>query len=234
MFFVRESNRQVEAQLPEGLFSPPTTADDLPMTSVWPNGPGGKALKIKIPFFDSTDTIGMTGLELQARRRMWEVLDYYQRREDKPWRFDHASPIIGLREGRRIVGDHTLTVNELSTGARFDDAIARGQFFLDGMRPDSEKRTYFLSPEEQRIPPYHIPLRSLIARDADNLLMAGRCLSADQLALSSARVMPTCAMMGTAAGVCAAMSVPHNGTVRTVKGAAVRDRITQLGGDFEV
>ncbi|NLF21779.1 MAG: FAD-dependent oxidoreductase, partial [Lentisphaerae bacterium] len=43
--------------------------------------------------------------------------------------------------------------------------------------------------------------RALIARDADNLLMAGRCFSADQLALSSARVMPTCAMMGQAAGI---------------------------------
>jgi hypothetical protein len=145
------------------------------MTSVWPNGPGGKALKIKVIGHDSGDTEEFTRLEVKARRRQWEILDYYQRQENKPWHFDHASPIIGLRETRCIAGDYVLNVDDLRAGRAFDDAVARGTFYLDGMRPDDEKRTYFLSKEEQCIPPYHIPFRSLIARDADSLLMAERC-----------------------------------------------------------
>lgn len=52
--------------------------EDLPMTSPdWPNGPGGRAIKIKIPMFDATDAERMTEAEIAARRRMLEVLYYF-------------------------------------------------------------------------------------------------------------------------------------------------------------
>jgi hypothetical protein len=234
MYFVREMPEAVEPQLPNGWLAPVRREQDLPMTSVWPNGPGGKAIKLKICGFDSADTEGMTALELRARQRMFEVLDYFQRVEKRPWRLDHASPIIGLREGRRVLGDYILTVDDLRAGRRFDDAIARGVFFLDGMKPDDEKRTYLLSKDEQRVPPYQIPLRALIARDGDNLLMAGRCFSADQHALSSARVMTTGAMMGQAAGVAAALAVQAGGDARDADGVAVRATLERHGAVLDV
>ena len=234
MFFVREAAGQVEGQLPEGYFEPLARADDLPMTSLWPNGPGGKAIKLKVIGFDSTDTDSMTGLEIQARRRTFQVLDYYQRVEQQPWRFDHCSPITGLREGRRIVGDYILTIDDLRAGRPFDDAIARGVFYLDGMRPDDEKRTYLLSKEEQIVPPYQIPLRALIAREGRNLLMAGRCFSADQHALSSARVMPTCAMMGQAAGIAAGLCAEQRCAPRDLDYAEVRRLVEQYGAELAV
>ena len=123
------------------------------MTSVWPNGPGGNALKVKIPKYDSTDTESLTAAEIQARRRIWEVLDYYQREKRQPWRYDGCSPQIGIREGARIVGEYTLTLADLRAGRRFDDAVARGVYYLDGHRPDDEKRTYILSKEEMKVPP---------------------------------------------------------------------------------
>ncbi|MCA1810358.1 MAG: FAD-dependent oxidoreductase, partial [Lentisphaerae bacterium] len=184
MFFVRELPDPVGPQLPAGWFKPVERRADLPMTSIWPNGPHGKAIKLKVPGYDTADTEDMTRLEIRARQRLWEVLDYYQRdchgeasssgkRSARAlcWHFDHCSPIIGLRETRCIAGDYVLSVDDLRAGRRFDDAVARGVFQLDGMRPDDEKRTYLLSKEEQVVPPYQIPLRSLIARDADNLLM---------------------------------------------------------------
>lgn len=234
MFFVREMPGAVEPQLPPGWFKPVERAEDLPMTSVWPNGPGGKALKVKVIGHDSGDTEGFTQLEMRARQRQWEILDYYQRQEKKPWHFDHASPIIGLRETRCIAGDYVLTVDDLRAGRAFDDAVARGVFYLDGMRPDDEKRTYFLSKEEQRVPPYHIPFRSLIARDADNLLMAGRCFSADQLALSSARVMTTCAMMGQAAGIAAAWSAARGRSPRELDAIELRRQLESYGANLDL
>ncbi len=235
MFFVRERPESVEPQLPGGWFKPVARAEDLPMTSTgWPNGPDGRAIKVKVIGHDSGDTEGFTQLEISARRRQWEVLDYYQRQEKKPWHFDHASPIIGLRETRCIAGDYVLTIDDLRAGRAFDDAVARGVFYLDGMRPDDEKRTYFLSKEEQRVPPYHIPFRSLIARDADNLLMAGRCFAADQLALSSARVMTTCAMMGQAVGIAAAWSAARGCPPRDLDGGELRRQLERRGANLDL
>jgi len=206
MGFVREVD-QTEVQTPEGWGEAIRYENHLPMVSIWPNGPGGKALKIKIPMFDSTDTESITAAEIRARRRMMAVLDYYQRVKGKAWRFDGCAPQIGIREGRRIVGDYILTVDDCRAGRKFDDAIAVGVFYLDAHKPDDDKRTYILSETERQVPPYQIPFRCLIPKESRNLLAAGRCFSADQLALSSARVMTTGSMLGQAAGIAAAMSV---------------------------
>jgi hypothetical protein len=235
MFFLREMATGAMPQLPAGWFQPVGRKEDMPMSSIWPNGPGGIAIKLKVPGFFSGDTESMSALEMKARRRMWEVLDYYQRVEKRPWRFDHCSARIGLREGRRIVGDYVLSVDDVKAGRSFDDGIARGVYVLDCMAPDTEKRAYSVSKEDQAsVRPYHIPLRSLIARDGTNLLMAGRCFSADQLALSSARVMPTCAMMGQAAGILAAMAAREGRDPRAVDGRKVRECVERNGGVLSV
>ena len=124
------------------------------------------------------------------------------------------------------MGEYVLTVEDLRAGRAFDDGIARGVFYLDGHKPDDEKRTYILPADQLKVPPYQIPLRSLIVRDGVNLLAAGRCFSADQLALSSARVSTTCSMMGQAAGITAALAsrataIPDN-SIRKKCGASSR------------
>ncbi|MHC4403174.1 MAG: FAD-dependent oxidoreductase [Planctomycetota bacterium] len=235
MFFVRHVDpKDARPQLPEGWFEPVRTRGDLPMTSIWPNGPRSNALKVKIPMFDASDTEGLTAAEIRARRRMMEVLDYYQRVEKKPWLLDHCSPQIGIREGQRVVGDYVLRVDDLRAGRRFDDAVARGVFYLDGHKPDDDKRTYILSKTEMQVPPYQIPFRSLLARDAENLLAAGRCFSADQLALSSARVTTSCSMMGQAAGIAAALGAGRGCDPRALDPADVRRIVESRGANLTV
>jgi hypothetical protein len=235
MGFVREvAPEDARSQLPEGWLHPVRTEADLPMTSQWPNGPRGKALKIKVPMFDATDTESMTAAEIAGRRRMMEVLDYFQRQEKQPWLLDHISPRIGIREGRRIVGDCVLGIEDLRAGRRFDDAIARGVYPLDGHKPDDEKRTYIVPAEQRRVPPYQIPFRSLMPRGAENVLAAGRCFSADQLALSSARVMTSCAMMGQAAGIAAALAVQGKCGIRAIDPADVRRIAAERGAMLDV
>ena len=235
MFFVRHVEPQdAVPHLPDGWFEPVRSRQQLPMTSIWPDGPRSNALKVKIPLFDSSDTESLTAAEIRARRRMMEVLDYYQRVEKKPWLLDHCSPIIGIREGCRIAGDYTLTVDDLRAGRRFDDAIARGTFYLDGHKPDDDKRTYILSKDQMQVPPYQIPLRSLIAKDGRNLLMAGRCFSADQLALSSARVSTTCSMMGQAAGITAARCAAEKCDPRDVDALEIRRIVEERGAELTV
>lgn len=235
MYFVRHVHpNHAQPHLPEGWFKPVRESSDLPMTSIWPDGPESNAIKVKIPMFDSTDTESLTLAELSARRRMLEVLDFFQRQEGKPWLFDHCSPIIGIREGCRIVGDYILTVDDLRAGRAFDDGVARGTYYLDGHKPDDDKRTYILSKDELAVPPYQIPLRSLIARDGRNLLMAGRCFSADQLALSSARVSASASMMGQAAGIAAALCAQKGCDPRDLDPGEVKRTVIDRGGELAV
>ena len=235
MFFVRHvAEADARAQVPEGWFEALRAREDLPMTSLWPNGPRGNALKIKIPMFDAGDTESLTGAEVRARRRMMEVLDYYQRVERKPWLLDHCSGRIGIREGRRIVGDYVLTVDDVRAGRTFGDAIARGAYCLDGHKPDDDKRTYILPPEQRVVPPYQIPFRALLPQGACNVLAAGRCLSADQLAMSSARVMTTCSMMGQAAGIAAALCAARGCGPHDLDVAEARRIVVDRGANLEV
>ncbi|MDR1628714.1 MAG: FAD-dependent oxidoreductase [Oscillospiraceae bacterium] len=227
MFFVRH---QTSAQcVPEGLLARIKDQDELPMTSIWPNGPGGNAIKVKIPKFDATDTESLTAAEIFARKRALQVTEYFKTVEGREWMFDRCSPIIGIREGARILGDCVLAVDDLRKGRQFGDAVAVGYYCLDGHSPDDDKRTYILPKDELAVPPYHIPLRCLIARDGKNLMMAGRCLSADQLALSSARVMTTCAMTGQAAGMACAFASAEKTEVRKICVSALQNALTENG-----
>ncbi len=213
-----------------GTYAPATIKKNgLPMTSIRPDGRNANAVKIKIPMFDSTDTESLTQAEVAARRKMMSVLDYHQRVENRNYALAHGSPVIGIREGYRIVGDYVLTVDDLRAGRSFDDTIAVGTFYLDGHKPDDDKRTYILDPDDLAVPPYDIPLRSIIAKDGENLLMAGRCLSADQLALSSARVMTTCSMMGAAAAAAASLAVRQDRDVRSVDVREIQSALLSQG-----
>lgn len=230
MFFIRHLQSGEKAPgMPDGWINKLTDDSELPMTSVWPNGPRSNAIKIKVPLGDSTDTDSFTEVEIRGRRRMMQVIDYYRSHKGKNWMLDHCSPVIGIREGRRVIGEYILNVDDLRNGRKFEDAIARGVFYLDGHNPEDDKRTYILPKDELKVPPYQIPLRSLIVRDSVNLLAAGRCLSADQLALSSARVMTTCAMTGQAAGITAANAIANKINIKEVNPLEIREELENKG-----
>lgn len=235
MSFVREVNKEdFLIQVPDDWPTQITSKENLPMVSVWPDGPGGSALKIKIPMFDATSTEGITNAEIQARRRTMDVLSYYQKIENKNWRLTHSAPMIGVREGCRVEGDYILTVEDLRAGRTFDDGVARGTFYLDGHGLTDDKRTYILPKDQLKVPPYQIPMRCLISKDADNLLVAGRCLSAEQLALSSARVSTTCAMMGQATGIAAGLAVQKKTKVRTLDYKEIQKEVLGRGAQLDV
>ncbi len=235
MTFVREVEQDdFLVQVPDNWPTQISKPEDLPMVSVWPDGPGGKALKIKIPMFDSTSTEGITNAEIQARRRTMDVLSYYQKIENKNWRLTHSAQMIGVREGCRVEGDYILTLEDLRAGRAFEDGVARGTFYLDGHGLTDDKRTYILPKEQLHVPPYQIPMRCLISKDADNLLVAGRCLSAEQLALSSARVSTTCSMMGQATGIAAGMAVLKKTKVRKLDYKEIQKEVLDRGAQLDV
>ncbi len=130
---------------------------------------------------------------------------------------------IGIREGRRIHGRYEVTGEDLLYGARFEDAVCRVAMGIDVHSTDPAK-TKIVEAKPHRSQPYDIPLRALIARDVDALLMAGRCISGDFIAHSSYRVTGNAVAMGQAAGICAGIAalsdrLPHDVAWREVKAA---------------
>lgn len=234
MFFVRHVREADISRYPETGFEHFSDMNQLPMTSIWPNGPGSNAIKIKITNGDATDTESLTDAEIRARRKMVSVLRYYQEIEKKPWILDHCSPIIGIREGRRAVGEYILKTDDLRIGRTFPDAVARGVFYLDGHDPTNDKRTYILPVDELKVPPYQIPLRCLIVKEVNNLMVAGRCISAEQLALSSARVMTTCAMTGQAAGIACSAGLNYNCSLNKLDGNEIHNLIKAHGAQLDI
>jgi len=108
-----------------------------------------------------------------------------------------------VREGRRIHGRYKVTSEDLRVGTRFDDAVCRVTFGIDVHATDPTKEKGIES-KPFRSKPYDIPLRALIAKDVDGLMMAGRNISGDFFAHSSYRVTGNAVAMGEAAGRCAA------------------------------
>lgn len=114
---------------------------------------------------------------------------------------------IGVRDGRRIRGRYTVLQDDLAQGIRHEDAVARVTFGIDvhALSADDNKK-HAIMPKPIKAKPYDIPLRALIARDVDGLMMAGRCISGDFIAHSSYRVTGNAVAMGEAAGVTAALA----------------------------
>lgn len=113
---------------------------------------------------------------------------------------------IGVRESRRIHGLYRVSRDDLVRGARFLDAVCRVSFCVDIHALDPA-RGKGIDASGVTVKPYDIPLRALIARDAPNLMMAGRCISGDFFAHASYRVTGDAAALGEAAGLAAAAAV---------------------------
>lgn len=145
--------------------------------------------------------------EMEGRRQMMELFDFLKQNCKG---FENAQIIssaadIGVRESRMIKGKYTITEQDLLNLTVFDDAIAACKYSIDIHSPDGTGTyMYEFEPGEY----YTIPYRCLVPADGPlNLLAAGRCISATHEAQSSLRTMPTCACMGQAAGIAAALAV---------------------------
>lgn len=118
-----------------------------------------------------------------------------------------AGSVPGKREYRRFIGDRVLTQNDVMDQVKFDDAVAFGGWSID---LHAAGGVYHAGPAAKNLFPagvYHIPFGSLYSRNIQNMLMAGRNVSATHVAFGTLRVMATCAVVGEAVGTAAALAV---------------------------
>lgn len=190
---------------------------------------------VRVPA-NPTDAQDLSRAEMQGRADALAMFHAWKR--DVPAFADsyflEAYPWIGVRESRRLLGQHVLTEEDVMRGRRFDDAIATGCWYLD-LHPNKTTlgSANDFQPEKVQPAPYDIPYRSLVPRQVENLLVAGRCHSATRGAHASTRVTVTAMALGEAAGCAAAMSLREKTSVASLNGQKVRDTLAgQNAGPF--
>jgi hypothetical protein len=131
---------------------------------------------------------------------------------------------IGLRETRRVMGEHVLTVEEVLNGKKFDDGIGANAWPVEVVSAQ-ERRFVFLEGDD-----FHtIPYRSLIPKKVENLLMAGRFMSCTHDAQASIRVMGPASVMGQAIGTAAALSIKEGVTPRKLSVKLLQQELERAG-----
>ena len=141
---------------------------------------------------------------------VWDLVKRNSQEYDSEnWDLEWMGFLPGKRESRRYVGDHIITQHDVEAGGPFEDVVAYAGWSMDNHAPAG-----FYDPGNPTIyhpapSPWGIPYRSLYSKNVVNLLCAGRNISASHVALSSSRVMRTCATIGQAAGTAAAVAIAH-------------------------
>ena len=177
---------------------------------------------------DPTDPIQLSQAEQQGRRQATDCVRFLK--EFVPG-FENAELLdfgtqIGVRESRRICGDYQLTREDVVSGHKFEDTIAKGAWPIEDHRAEHDRTEWNLLSDDVV---YDIPYRCLLPQGVESLLIAGRCLSADHDAHASARPMVQCMAMGQAAGVAATLACDRNLTPREVPMAELQGSLRKLG-----
>ncbi|GIV65347.1 MAG: FAD-dependent oxidoreductase [Bellilinea sp.] len=176
---------------------------------------------------DPLDLTQLTLAEIEGRR---QSLEYARFLIEQIPGYENAalggfSTQIGIRESRRIFGEYRLTREDVLSARKFDDAIAQCGAPIEEHHAGQDTRWEYL-PEGET---YHIPYRCLLPQQAERLLVAGRCLSADHDAHASVRSMGQCMAMGQAAGTAAALAVALNCQLREVPISKLQSTLRQSG-----
>ncbi|MCC7491337.1 MAG: FAD-dependent oxidoreductase [Fimbriimonadaceae bacterium] len=200
---------------------------------------------------DCADAEQLTAAEIEGRRQIRDLLTMVRREVGDPSKVALLGipAQIGIRQTRQVVCRHRLQASELLAGTRFDDAIANGCYPVDIHHADGDGITFrYLDGREREVSAtgtaregrwraagsdcatfYQVPYRSLVPLNARNVLVAGRCLDADQGAFGAARVMVNTNQMGQAAGTACALAARCDGEVGEVDPAALRRALADQG-----
>ncbi|MBX3239909.1 MAG: FAD-dependent oxidoreductase [Chitinophagaceae bacterium] len=176
---------------------------------------------------DGTDARDLTRAEIETRMQAWEIHKFLQKYVGG---FENSFILdtgvqVGVRETRHITGDYELTEEDVLSNRAFEDGIACGTFAIDIHPPEGEQQVFTGSGKAV----YEIPYRSLIPQGLDNVLVAGRAISATHNAFGSARVMATCMGIGQGAGVATALLLKDKLPTRQVDVALLRKKLEEQG-----
>lgn len=151
---------------------------------------------------DELDGEAVTEAEIEQRKQIVKIVDFLRAQIPglENIQLVATASDIGIRESRRIVGNTVFCLDDIKNARKFEDRIAVCANSIDIHQKNGVSYT---AHENEN---YYIPLSCLIASGIENLLTAGKSLSADRYAFAAVRVMPPCIAMGEAAGITAALA----------------------------
>lgn len=174
---------------------------------------------------DATDRVQLTKATLAMRDLANRMANFY--RQYVPGYEDsflaYTAQSVGIRDSRRIVCDYTITKDDVLAGLSFPDGIARYGSLMD-VHDKSGKSSLSLVEVGGR-GWFHIPFRSLLPKGIDNLMVAGRCMSADYDAQGSIRSQAASMVTGQATGTAAALAIRQKVKPRDVDMATLQDTL---------
>lgn len=172
------------------------------------------------------DAASLTEAEFSTREDMWRMIQIIREGSEEfrnCYLLDSAYQ-VGVRESRRIVGLYTMTQEDILSARSFPDAIAKGSHPIDihYAKDDAQNLTWL---DEA----YSIPYRTLLPIGSDNVLAAGRIVSATREAFASMRVQATCMALGQAAGTAAALCSREDVSVASLDVELLRHKLLDDG-----
>lgn len=175
---------------------------------------------------NALDDRTLSRAELDIRKQAYTAFDFLKRYVGG---FENAiflevAPKLGVRETRRIEGRYVLTEQDVRGQARFDDAIGICNSPVDIHEPGGKRAVM-----DHVGTGYGIPFRCLMPELVEGLYVAGRCISADEVAFGSTRNVPACATTGEAAGAAAALAVSSGVQASEVSIRALQERLLDSG-----
>ncbi|MEA2519581.1 MAG: hypothetical protein QOF49_1661, partial [Chloroflexota bacterium] len=181
---------------------------------------------------NATDPWFLTAAEIDGRR---QALEYVRFLQDRVPGYEASSLVafgtqIGVRETRRVYGDARLTRDDVLGARQFEDQVGLCGAPIEDHHAGRDTRWQYL-PQGQAV---GIPYRTLVVRDAANLLVAGRCFSATHDAHASVRSMAQCMAMGQAAGTAAGLAATLGLAPRDVPFSTLRDRLVADGAILSI
>lgn len=177
---------------------------------------------------DGTDGKSVTRGMIQGRCETQQLMEIMKKHFPgfQNAKIKSVAPLLGVRETRRILGQYTLTVNDLIEGKDFPDTIGFSAYGWD--LPDPKRPSYQPMHEkkvQKKLPVTPIPYRLLVPRRVENLICPGRAISVERDVLGPLRVMAPCFAMGEAAGIAAAQVVQNKSDFRNVDVKMLREEL---------
>lgn len=182
---------------------------------------------------DASDPEWFTRTECSLRENMHQLIDVLRGRFpafENCWLMKSGIQ-TGVRETYHIVGLYRLSKDDVVVPKAFPDTIAKGGHVIDIHETDSNEQRDFVIPKQE----YNIPFRSLVPIGSENVVTAGRCLSADGPGFGSVRTMATCMAMGQGAGTAAALNAEYRYPMTEMDFGELRSRLIAQGAvvDFD-
>lgn len=145
--------------------------------------------------------------------------------------------LLGVREGRRIIGEYRVISEDYVERRTFEDEIGRNSYYIDvhGNHQEQKNGTGIHKQFERygKGESHGIPYRCLVPRDLDNVLLSGRCISSDRAANGSMRVMPVCLVTGQAAGTAAKLAAETKTPAKEIDTNNLRKILRENGAWFQ-